>query len=60
MINITIKGVKKWQLFITKKNKDDIKKKQRDRYKKMSKEEKDVVKERSLKRYYKLKGQYKG
>ena len=41
-------------------NKDRIKKKQRDRYKNISKEEKDVIKKSSLKRYYKLKGQYKG
>ena len=41
-------------------NKDKIKKKQRDKYKNMSKEEKDIIKERSLKRYYKIKRQYKG
>ena len=41
-------------------NKDKIKKKQRDKYKNMSKEEKDIIKERPLKRYYKIKRQYKG
>ena len=36
-------------------NKEKIKNKQRDRYKDFSTEEKDVIKERSLRRYYKLK-----
>ena len=35
--------------------KDEIKKKQREKYKKLSKGEKDVIRDRSLKRYYKLK-----
>ena len=34
-------------------NKEKIKNKQRDRYKNLSKEEKYVIKERSLRRYYK-------
>ena len=37
-------------------NKEEIKKKQRERYKNLSKNEKNVIRERSLKRYYKLKG----
>ena len=37
-------------------NKDKIKNKQRKRYKNLSKEEKDVIRGRSLKGYYKLKG----
>ena len=37
-------------------NKEEIKKKQRKRYENLSKDEKDVIRERSLKRYYKLKG----
>ena len=36
-------------------NKEEIKKKQRERYKNLSKKEKDVIRDRSLKRYYKLK-----
>ena len=36
-------------------NKEEIKKKQRERHKNLSKEEKDVIRERSLKRYYKSK-----
>ena len=35
--------------------KEEIKKKQRQRYKNLSKDEKNVTRERSLKRYYKLK-----
>ena len=37
-------------------NKEEIRKKQRERYKNLSKDEKIVIRERSLKRYYKLKG----
>ena len=36
-------------------NKEEIKKKQRERYKSLSKKEKDVIRDRSLKRYYKSK-----
>ena len=36
-------------------NKEEIRKKQRERYKNLSKDEKNVIRERSLKRYYKLK-----
>ena len=41
-------------------NKERRKKKQRDRYKNLSKEEKEKIRERSRNRYYKLKGQFKG
>ena len=41
-------------------NKESKKKRQRDKYKNLSKEEKDKIRERSRNRYYKLKGQYKG
>ena len=54
------KGGKEMAAIYYQENKDEIKKKQRNKYKNMSKKEKDVIKERSLKRYYKLKGQYKG
>ena len=54
------KGGKEIAAIYYQKNKDEIKKKQRNRYKNMSKEEKDIIKETSLKRYYKLKEQYKG
>ena len=36
--------------------KEDIKKPQSNRYKNLSKDEKEVIKERSRERYYKLKG----
>ena len=49
------KGGKEIAAIYYQKSKDRIKKKQRDKYKSVSKEEKDVIKERSLKRYYRLK-----
>ena len=54
------KGGKEMAAIYYQENKDEIKKKQRNRYKNMLKKEKDITKERPLKRYYKLKGQYKG
>ena len=41
------------------KNEEMIKERERNEYKMMSKEEKNKIKERSLKRYYRLKAQYK-
>ena len=56
MINIIIRVVKKRQLSIIKKNKE-MEKETNTRL--MSKEERNKIKERSLKRYNKLKAQYK-
>ena len=41
------------------KNKEIIKKREKDKYKGMSIEERKKIKKRSLERYYKLKAQYK-
>ena len=54
MINITKKVVDMTADYYES-NKEKIENKQRDRYKNLPKEEKDVIKDSSLRRYYKIK-----
>ena len=49
------KGGKQIATIYYERNKDSIKKRQREYYENLPKEKKDKIKERSLKRYYKLK-----
>ena len=54
MINIIKRVVKEAKKYYEE-NKEIIKKEERQKYKLMSEDEKNVIRERSLKRYYKMK-----